>query len=66
MIHVPRGKIATIYNYKSSRSYADTFPEITQVRQWHIGGHKADVVDQVLRKLGARAKLIDRARQPVR
>ena len=58
----PAGKSAiTIYNYKNSRAYADKYPEITAVREWHIGGHSPDVVDRLLGMMAGRAKLIHRA-----
>ena len=61
IIRLPNNRIATIYNYKNSRCWSDELPEITQVRGWHIGGHKSDVVDPVLAMLGDKAKLVDRA-----
>ncbi|MDE1901028.1 MAG: hypothetical protein KGI37_05200 [Alphaproteobacteria bacterium] len=58
----PAGKsVITIYNYKNSHAYADKYPEITAVREWHIGGHSADVVDRLLGMMAGRAKLIHRA-----
>lgn len=58
----PAGKaVITIYNYKNSRAYADQYPEITAVREWHVGGHSADVVDRLLKMMTGRAKLIHRA-----
>ncbi|MDE2030200.1 MAG: hypothetical protein KGI97_06515 [Alphaproteobacteria bacterium] len=58
----PAGKwVITIYNYKNSRAYADKYPEITAVREWHIGGHSADIVDRLLEMMAGRAKLIHRA-----
>lgn len=53
--------VITIYNYKNSRAYADKYPEIQEVREWHIGGHAADVVDRLLGMMLGRAKLIHRA-----
>jgi hypothetical protein len=61
VIRLPDGKIATIYNYKNSRSYSDANPEVTQVRQWHIGGHSSDVVDRLLGMMTGAAKLVHRA-----
>jgi hypothetical protein len=58
----PVGKsVITIYNYKNSRAYADKYPPITEVREWHVGGHSADVVDRLLGMMAGRAKLIHRA-----
>ncbi len=62
LIRLPGNKIATIYNYKSSRSYSDANPEIKQVRQWHIGGHSANVIDPLLKKMAGHATLIDRVK----
>jgi hypothetical protein len=62
IIRLPnRGMTITIYNYKNSRSYADKYPEITEVRKWHIGGHKTDVVDRLLGMMTGTAKLVHRA-----
>ena len=55
-------RIATIYNYKTSRSWDEHCPDVKEVTVWHIGGHKSEVVDRVLRMLGDRATLTDRAR----
>ncbi len=58
----PAGKaVITIYNYKTSRAYADKNPEIKDLREWHVGGHSADVVDRLLGMMNGRAKLIHRA-----
>jgi hypothetical protein len=58
----PSGKsVITIYNYKNSRSYADKYSEIKDVREWHVGGHTANVVDRLLKMMNGRAKLIHRA-----
>lgn len=48
-------------NYKNSRAYDYKYPEITAVREWHVGGHSADVVDRLLKMMTGRAKLIHRA-----
>jgi len=61
VIRLPNGKVATIYNYKNSRAYADQYPEITSVHEWNIGGHSAEVVDKLLGMMIGRAKLVYRA-----
>lgn len=62
IVTLPDDKIATIYNYKTSRSWDDRYPDVTEVTVWHIGGHKSEVVDLLLGMMGARATLTDRAR----
>ncbi len=58
----PAGKsVITVYNYKNSRAYDYKYPEIKDVREWHIGGHNTDVVDRLLKMMNGRAKLIHRA-----
>lgn len=58
----PAGQsVITIYNYKNSRAYDYKHPEITAVREWHVGGHSTDVVDRLLKMMNGRAKLIHRA-----
>ena len=52
----------TIYNYKNSRSYADKYPQITEVQEWHVGGHSVDVVDRLLGMMVGRATLTHRAK----
>ncbi|MDD3028828.1 MAG: hypothetical protein PHS57_00900 [Alphaproteobacteria bacterium] len=61
VIRLPNEKVATIYNYKNSRAYADQYPEITSVHEWNIGGHSAEVVDKLLGMMIGRAKLVYRA-----
>ena len=61
VIRPTRNSVITIYNYKNSRSYDSSYPEITTVREWHIGGHSADVVDRLLKMMAGRAKLTHRA-----
>ncbi|MDE2020228.1 MAG: hypothetical protein KGJ13_07835 [Patescibacteria group bacterium] len=56
------GETITIYNYKNSRCYADKYPVITEVREWHIGGHDASAVDRVIGMMAGRAKLLHRAK----
>jgi hypothetical protein len=63
LIVLPGDKVATIYNYKTSRSWNDKYPEATDVTVWHIGGHRGDVVDLLLGLMGDRATLIDRAQK---
>ncbi|MFA5041624.1 MAG: hypothetical protein WC464_08335 [Bdellovibrionales bacterium] len=61
VIRLPDEKVATIYNYKNSRAYADQYPEITSVHEWNIGGHSAEVVDKLLGMMIGRTKLVYRA-----
>lgn len=61
VIRPTANSIIRIYNYKNSRSYADRFPQIMDVREWHIGGHSPDVVDRLIGMMAGRAKLIHRA-----
>jgi len=61
VIRPTRSSVITIYNYKNSRAYDYSYPEITAVREWHVGGHSADVVDRLLKMMAGRAKLIHRA-----
>ena len=56
------GETVTIYNYKNSRCYADKYPVITEVREWHIGGHDVSAVDRVIGMMAGRAKLLQKAR----
>lgn len=56
------GETITIYNYKNSRCYADKYPIITEVREWHIGGHDTSAVDRIIGMMNGRAKLLHRAR----
>lgn len=61
VIRPTRTSVITIYNYKNSRAYDYKYPEITAVREWHVGGHSADVIDRLLKMMAGRAKLIYRA-----
>ena len=59
----PAGQsVITIYNYKNSRSWGSEYPEIMEVREWHVGGHSADVVDRLLGMMVGRATLTHRAK----
>lgn len=64
VIRPTRNSVITIYNYKNSHAYDYKYPEITAVREWHVGGHSADVVDRLLKMMAGRAKLIQRANDP--
>ncbi|MDD3182656.1 MAG: hypothetical protein PHD48_07640 [Alphaproteobacteria bacterium] len=64
VIRPTRDTAIIIYNYKNSRAYDYNYPEITAVREWHVGGHRADVVDRLLKMMAGRAKLIQRANDP--
>lgn len=61
VIRPTRNSVITIYNYKNSRAYDYNYPEITAVREWHVGGHSADVVDRLIKMMAGRAKLKHRA-----
>ena len=62
VIRLPDDKTITIYNYKNSRCYDYNNPEIKEVREWHIGGRSADVVDRLLGMMTGSAKLIHRSK----
>jgi len=62
VIRLPNsGKVITIYNYKNSRSWGAEYPDVTEVTEWHVGGHSADVVDRLLGMMTGTAKLVHRA-----
>ena len=59
----PAGQsLITIYNYKNSRSWGVDHPDVTEVTEWHVGGHSADVVDRLLGMMVGRATLTHRAK----
>ncbi len=60
VIRLPKNKVITIYNYKNSRSYSDTNPPVTEIREWNVGGRGSDVLDILLRMMIGRAKLLHR------
>ncbi len=60
VIILPNKQVATIYNYKNSRSYSPDCPEIEKVTNWHIGGHKRDALDPLLALIGDKAKIVER------
>jgi hypothetical protein len=62
LVMLPRKEVATIYNYKNSRSYSPDFPLIEAISEWHIGGHRGSALDALINKLGAKATLIDRVK----
>lgn len=37
-IVLPKSQVVSIYNYKTSKSYSPTNPDIRAVTRWHIGG----------------------------
>ena len=55
-------KVITIYNYKNSRSWGAEHPDVTEVTEWHVGGHSGDVVDRLLGMMSGRATLIHRSK----
>jgi hypothetical protein len=56
-----RNAVITIYNYKNSRSWGAEHPAITDVTEWHVGGHSPAVVDKLLGMMLGRAALIHRS-----
>ena len=56
---LPQNRVLTIYNYKSSKSYNEKYPDITEVKEWHIGGRGSDIVETFLRMMYGRAKLVE-------
>ena len=63
IIRLPNsGMTITIYNYKNSRSWGGEYPDVTEVREWHVGGHSVDVVDRLLGMMVGRATLTHRAK----
>lgn len=57
-IRFPKGQKISIYNYKNSKCYSSTMPDIGNVTEWHIGGNNGALVDNILRMLAGNAKLI--------
>lgn len=60
----PKNQKITIYNYKNSKSYSSSMPDIESVTEWHIGGNNGALVDNILRMLagfGGKVKLIHKA-----
>lgn len=46
------GAIATIYNWKNGPNYLGTDGlDVTDIMEWHVGGHSKDVVDRVTQVL---------------
>jgi hypothetical protein len=42
------GLIANIYNWRDGKNYnGDEGLDVTEITDWHIGGHKKDVVDRI-------------------
>lgn len=57
-IRFPKGQKIAIYNYKNSKCYSSTMPDIEKVTEWHIGGNNGALVDNIIRMLAGNAKLI--------
>lgn len=57
----PKSQRISIYNYKNSKSYDSSKPDIEKVVEWHIGGNNGALVDNIIRMLIGNAKLIHRA-----
>lgn len=60
-IRFPKGQKIAIYNYKNSKCYSPTMPDIETVTEWHISGNKVALVDNIIRMLAGNAKLICKA-----
>lgn len=42
------GLVATIYNWKDGKNYnGEEGLDVTEITDWHIGGHEKDVVDRI-------------------
>ena len=57
-LRFPKGQKIAIYNYKNSKCYSSTMPDIENVTEWHIGGNNGALVDNMIRMLPGSAKLI--------
>lgn len=60
-IRFPKNQKIAIYNYKNSKCYSSTMPDIESVTEWNISGNKAALVDNIIRMLAGNAKLIRKA-----
>lgn len=58
IILFPKNQKIAIYNYKNSKSYASSNPDIEKVTEWNIGGCNGALVDKILGMLAGNAKLI--------
>lgn len=56
----PKKQKISIYNYKNSKSYSSTCPDIERVTEWHIGGNNSALVDKLIGMLAGNAKLINK------
>jgi hypothetical protein len=54
------GQSVQIYNYKNSKCYSSTYPDIKSVTEWHIVGNDCALVDKVIAMMAGKAKLIRR------
>lgn len=48
---LPSGKTVTIYNYKTGKNYDPSGLPVELIRDWHIGGKDASVVDELVKLL---------------
>ena len=63
-IRFPKDQKIAIYNYKNSKCYSDSMPDIESVTEWHIGGNNGALVDRIIGMLvglGGKVKLIHKA-----
>lgn len=54
----PKNQKIAIYNYKNSKSYSSSMPDIESVIEWNIGGNNGALVERVVGMLAGKAKLI--------
>lgn len=59
-IVMPRSQIVKVYNYKNSKCYSSTNPDIKAVTRWHIGGKNRALVDRIIAMMAGKAKLTHR------
>ncbi len=57
-ILLPKKQEVRIYNYKNSKSYDPSYPDIKNVTRWHIGGVNTALVDRIIAMLNGKATLI--------
>jgi hypothetical protein len=51
--------LATVYNYKTGRSYlGDDGLDVHEITEWHIGGHTPEAVEKLLSILDTTAEII--------
>lgn len=57
---MPKGQTLKIYNYKTSKCYNKSYPDIKEVTRWHIGGVDRLLVDRLIAMMNGKAKLVHR------